>query len=47
MRCRQRRKLEIKREYRATMRVKCEAGTKKRETDRQKAAETKKEKDIE
>jgi hypothetical protein len=44
---RQRRKLEIKKEYRATMRVKCEPGAKERETDRKKAAETKKEKYIE
>jgi hypothetical protein len=34
MRSRQRRKLEIKRDYRATMGVKCEADVKKRGTDR-------------
>jgi hypothetical protein len=43
MRSRQRRKMEIKKEYR----VKCKPGAKERETDRKKATETKKEKDIE
>jgi len=31
MRIRQRRKFEMKKEYRATVRANCEAGTKKRE----------------
>jgi len=47
MRSRQRRKLEIKRDYKATMRVKCEAGAKRgKETDRRRQ-KLKKEKDIE
>jgi len=34
MRIRQRRKFEMKKEYRKTMRVNCEVGTKKMETHR-------------
>jgi len=46
MRSRQRRKLEIKRDYRATMSVKCEAGAKRGEQADRRWQKLKNEKDI-